>query len=149
MIPHAAITITLNGVNGTARVVESDGAGNYVATNLTAGTYSITVVAPGFETFKGKNIVLNVAEKHAFNVQLKAGSVTTTVTVEDNPVSVDTESSAQAGTISGVQVRELELSSRNFEQLVTLQPGVVNRAGRRSFSGRHGSVGQRRAHHGQ
>jgi hypothetical protein len=135
VIPHASITITLNGVNGTARVVESDGSGNYVAPNLTAGTYSITVVAQGFETFKGKNIVLDVAEKHAFNVQLKAGAVSTTVTVEDNPVSVDTESSAQAGTISGVQVRELELSSRNFEQLVTLQPGVVSGLGDESSAG--------------
>lgn len=129
MVPHAAITITLNGVNGTARLVESDGAGNFVATNLTAGTYSVMVVATGFETYKGKNIVLNVAEKHTINVQLKAGSVSATVEVEDNPVSVDTESSAQAGTISGVQVRELELSSRSFEQLVTLQPGVVNNLG--------------------
>lgn len=129
VIPHAAITITLNGTNGTARALESGGDGNYTATNLTAGTYSVTVVASGFETYKGKNIVLEVAQKHTVNVQLKAGAVTTTVTVEDNPVSVDTESSAQVGTISGVQVRELELSSRSFEQLVTLQPGVVNQLG--------------------
>src|SRR5271165_4838789 len=129
VIPHALIAIALNGVNGAARVVESDGSGNYTATNLNAGIYSITVTSAGFETFRGKNIVLNVAEKHAFNAQLKAGAVSTTVTVEDNPVSVDTESSAQAGTISGVQVRELELSSRSFEQLVTLQPGVVNALG--------------------
>jgi len=126
VIPNATLTIALNGVNGTARVVKSDGTGNYVATNLTAGTYAITVVATGFETFKGKNIVLNVAEKHAFNIQLKAGSVTTTVTVEDNPVSVDTETSGQAGTISGEQIRELEVASRSFAQLVTLQPGVIN-----------------------
>ena len=129
VIPNATVTITLNGVNGTARVVESDASGYYKATNLTAGTYSVKVVVGGFETFSGKNIVLDVAEKHSFNVQLKAGSVTTTVTVDDNPVSIDTESSAQAGTISGVQVRELELSSRSFEQLVTLQPGVVNGLG--------------------
>ena len=31
-----------------------------------------------------------------------------------------------AGTISGTQVRELQLNNRNFEQLVTLQPGVVS-----------------------
>jgi Carboxypeptidase regulatory-like domain/TonB-dependent Receptor Plug Domain len=129
VIPNAVITITQNGVNGTARVLESDGYGNYTAPNLPPGTYSVKVVASGFETYIGKNIVLNVAEKHAFNIQLKAGSVTTTVEVEDNPVSVDTESSAQASTISGQQVRELELSSRSFEQLVTLQPGVVNQLG--------------------
>ena len=129
VIPHAAIKITLNGVNGTARLVESDGSGNYVAPNLTNGSYSVTVVATGFETYQAKGIVLDVGKQHALNIQLKAGSVTTTVEVEDNPVSVDTVSSAQAGTISGVQVRELELSSRSFEQLVTLQPGVVNQLG--------------------
>jgi len=129
VIPHAIITITLNGVNGTSRVVETNESGYYTATNLTAGPYSVTAVAQGFETYKGKNIVLTVAEKHAVNIQLSAGAVSTTVTVEDNPVSIDTESSAQAGTISGVQVRELELSSRSFEQLVTLQPGVVNGLG--------------------
>jgi hypothetical protein len=139
VIPNATITIVLNGVNGIARVVQSDGNGNYVATNLTAGTYSITVAATGFETYKGKNIVLNVAEKHAVNVQLKTGSATTTVTVEDNPVSVDTESSAQSGTISGTQVRELELANRNFEQLVVLQPGVVNALGDNVVGG--GSTG--------
>ncbi|WP_263353177.1 TonB-dependent receptor [Acidicapsa acidisoli] len=139
VIPHALVTITLNGDNGIARQVESDGSGNYVATNLTAGTYSVTVAAPGFETYKGKDIVLDVAEKHAVNVQLKAGSAATTVTVEDNPVSVDTESSAQAGTISGTQVRELELANRNFEQLVVLQPGVVNALGDNVVGG--GSTG--------
>ena len=82
------------------------------------------MVAGGFETFKGRNIVLDVAEKHAFNVQLKAGAVSTTVTVEDNPVSVDTETSAQAGTISGTQVRELELVNRSFEQLVPCSPAL-------------------------
>ncbi len=135
VIPRVTITIARNGVNGTSRVVQSDGSGNYVATNLPAGTYSVTAVAGGFQTFKANQIVLNVAEKHTVNVELKAGSVDQTVVVEDNPVSVDTESSAQAGTISGVQVRELELSSRNFEQLVTLQPGVVNQLGDEASAG--------------
>jgi hypothetical protein len=109
--------------------MQSDGAGNYTATNLAAGTYSLTVTAAGFETYKATNIVMNVAEKHTLDVQLKAGAVSSTVTVDANPVSVDTEDSAEAGTISGSQVRELELSNRNFEQLVTLQPGVVNQLG--------------------
>jgi hypothetical protein len=135
VIPHAAITITLNGVNGTARVAVSDASGNFTATNLPAGTYSVTAAAPGFETYKGKNIVLDVAEKHGLNIELKAGSASTTVTVEDNPVSVDTETSGQAGTISGNQIKELEINSRNFVQLVTLQPGVVNMLGDEASTG--------------
>lgn len=129
VIPNAAVTITLNGVNASGRLVESNASGFYTATNLPAGTYSVKVVAQGFETYDGKNIVLDVAEKHTFNIQLKAGAVTTTVTVEDNPVSVDTETSGQAGTISSMQIQELEINSRNFEQLLTLQPGVVSQLG--------------------
>ena len=149
VIPNATVTITLNGVTGASRVVLSDGTGFYKATNLTNGTYTVSVVATGFETFNGKNVVLDVAEKHSLNVQMKTGSVSTTVTVEDNPVSIDTESSAQAGTISGEQVRELELSSRSFEQLVTLQPGVVNETRRRCFRGRNSACSQRSSHHGE
>ena len=129
VIPHASVAIALGGVNGSTRIVETDGSGNYVATNLTPGTYSITVTATGFETYKANNIVLDVAEKHAVNVEVKTGATSTTVVVEDNPVSVDTETGGQAGTITGVQIQELEISSRNFEQLITLQPGVVNQLG--------------------
>jgi hypothetical protein len=125
-IPHATISITLNGVSGTPRVVQSNDAGNYTATNLPAGTYTITVSDPNFATFSVHNVILSVAQKRTVSAQLKVGSQNQTVEVEDNPVAIDTSSSSQAGTISGTQVRELELVNRNFQQLVTLQPGVVN-----------------------
>jgi hypothetical protein len=128
VIPHASVTITLNG-GGESRVVESDGQGNFTATNLPAGTYTVNVAAPNFESYSEKDVVLNVAQKRAVNAQLKAGSTTQTVVVQDNPVAVDTDSSAQAGTIDGTQMRELELINRNFQTLVTLQPGVVNLLG--------------------
>jgi len=129
VIPHATITITLNGVSKASRVVQTNESGNYTATNLAAGTYTITVSDPSFENFSDRNVVLNVAQKRTVNAQLKVGGQSQTVTVEDNPVALDTESSSQAGTISGTQLRELELVNRNFQQLVTLQPGVVNLLG--------------------
>src|ERR1700691_428746 len=128
-IANATVTITLNGMTGWSRVVQSNESGNYTATNLPAGTYTVTTAAPHFEISSDHDVVLNVAQKRTVNVQLKIGSEQQTVTVEDNPVTVDTESSSQAGTISGTQVRELVLVNRNFQQLVTLQPGVVNLLG--------------------
>lgn len=129
VIPNATITITLNGVRGSSRVVQSNSTGNYTATSLSAGTYTITISNPGFEAYSDRNVVLNVAQKRTINAELKVGSQSQTVQVEDNPVAIDTSSSSQAGTISGTQVRELELVNRNFQQLVTLQPGVVNLLG--------------------
>ncbi|MBV9085395.1 MAG: TonB-dependent receptor plug domain-containing protein, partial [Acidobacteriaceae bacterium] len=58
--------------------------------------------------------------------QLQPGQVTENVTVNETTTPVQTSSAAQAGTITGTQVRELELNNRNFEQLVTLQPGVTS-----------------------
>jgi hypothetical protein len=140
VIPQATITIKLNGVGGQSRVVKSNGSGNYTATNLPAGNYTVTVAMPSFETFSDQNVVLNVAQTRTVNAQLHVGSESQTVTVEDNAVAVDTASSSQAGTISGTQLRELELVDRNFQQLVTLQPGVVNLLGDRPGFGGINSV---------
>ena len=129
VIPHATVTITLNGVSGASRVLETDDQGNFTAANLPAGTYTVQVKAPHFEIYSDQNVVLNVAQKRAVNATLKPGAENETVEVQDNPVAIETDSSAQAGTISGTQLRELELINRNFQQLVTLQPGVVNLLG--------------------
>lgn len=129
VIPHARVTITLNEEGGESRVVETDGSGNFTATNLPAGSYTVTIGATGFATYSDKNVVLYVAQKRTVSAQLKPGSETQTVTVTENPVAIETDSGAQEGTITGQQVRELELINRNFQQLVTLQPGVVNLLG--------------------
>ena len=128
-IPNAAITITLNGSNGVARTVQTNNAGEYIATNLPPGTYTIVIAASSFDKFSAQDVVLNVAQKRTVNAQLKVGSEGQTVTVEANSVALETESGGQAGTISGTQVRELELNNRNFQSLVALQPGVVNLLG--------------------
>ncbi|HEX3985231.1 MAG TPA: carboxypeptidase regulatory-like domain-containing protein [Acidobacteriaceae bacterium] len=129
VIPNATITLSENAVGTQARVVQTDANGSYTATNLPAGTYTITIAAPGFSTVKQQDVILNVAQQRAVNVQLKPGSATQTVIVKENPVAIDTTSSSESGTINGTQVRELELINRNFQQLVTLQPGVVNNLG--------------------
>jgi hypothetical protein len=125
VVPNATLTVTQTTTNAV-RTVQSDALGNYVVTSLPAGTYTVSVSSSGFETYRANNVVLNVAEKRGLNIQLKTGTASTTVTVEAAAVAVDTESSAQAGTITGVQIRELELAGRNFQQLVVLQPGVVS-----------------------
>lgn len=134
VIPNATITVTQTTTNAV-RAVQTDGTGSYAVTSLPAGTYNVSVSSQGFETYVAKNVVLNVADKRGLNIQLKTGSTSTTVTVEAAAVSVNTESSAQAGTITGQQIRELELAGRNFQQLVTLQPGVVSQMGDETGAG--------------
>jgi hypothetical protein len=126
VIPNAAVTISQNGVNGAPRTIQTNSFGSYTITNLSAGTYTISVTAAGFQTYTAQDVTLFVAQTRSVNAKLKPGSTSQTVTVSQNAVSLDTTTSALAGTISGTQVRELQLNNRNFEQLVTLQPGVVS-----------------------
>ena len=126
VIPNATVTISQNGVNGAPRTIRTNASGSYTATNLPAGTYTISVTASGFQTYAAQNVTLFVAQTRTVNATLKPGSTSQTVTVSQVAVSLDTTTSALAGTISGTQVRELQLNNRNFEQLVTLQPGVVS-----------------------
>jgi hypothetical protein len=117
-ISDATVTIVQNGVNGASRTLQTDAHGSYTATNLAAGNYTVTVAAPGFQTYTAQNVILNVAQTRSVDVPLKVGGASQTVTVQQSAVNIDTETSALAGTISGTQVRELQLNNRNFEQLL-------------------------------
>lgn len=129
VLVDATVTISSVTTKGLLRTVKTDANGSYTVTNLPPATYTISVSSPGFKSFTAQDVTLFVAQKRTVNAQLQLGALDQTVTVQADAVAIETSSSAQAGTISGTQVRELELSNRNFEQLVTLQPGVVNGLG--------------------
>lgn len=126
VIPGATVTVHNNDTNLDVRTVTTDASGNYVATNLQAGNYTVTVKQAGFQTYVAQNVVLQVAQKREVDAALKTGQVTETVTVQETATPIQTSTAAESGTITGTQVRNLELNNRNFEQLVLLQPGVTN-----------------------
>ena len=109
-------------------VTNSDGA--YVVAGLPGGTYDISVTAKGFQKYTAHGVVLDVAQKIRVDVQLTVGSVSEEVVVTGESVAqVETQSSEISTTITGKQINQLELNGRNFTQLVTLTPGVVNQTG--------------------
>ena len=126
LVSGASVTVHNDATDTDVRTVTTESNGSFTVTNLPAGTYSVIVKLAGFRTFNASNVVLNVAQKRSLPVQLQTGQVSETVNVTESAAAVQTASAAQAGTISGTQVRELELNNRNFQQLVTLQPGVVS-----------------------
>jgi hypothetical protein len=110
-----------------ARTTTTNGDGAYVVAGLPGGKYNLTVTMKGFQKYEAKDVVLNVAQKIRVDIQLVVGAVTEEVVVTgENVAQVETESAALSDTISGKQVSQLELNGRNFTQLVTLTPGVVN-----------------------
>lgn len=141
VVPGAKVTITDTERNHVARAISSDAAGGYSAPLLPIGTYSVAVEAKGFKTTTRVGVVLNVNDKATVNLSLQIGDVTGQVTVEEAPVSVELQTAAQSNLISGTQIRELQLSTRNYAQLVGIAPGVSSTNTDQLFTGHYAPAG--------
>lgn len=133
-ISGASVTILNTDRNQVARQVTTNNSGNYTATTLPLGGYRVTISASGFGDQVINGIVLHVNDALTIDARLHAGAVQQVVVTADS-LAINTENATQAGLINGTQVRELVLSSRNYEQLVGLQPGVAYTGGDQIYIG--------------
>lgn len=124
-VPDAAVTITSMNTQA-ARTVNSDPNGNYIATNLPIGLYSITVTKTGFQTAKQSDVSISADAKVTSNFTLTVGQTSETVEVQGGAVeTLNTTSGELARVIDSKQVDNLALNGRNYTQLLTLIPGAV------------------------
>jgi hypothetical protein len=126
VVSGASVTFHNDDMNSDLMTVKTDSSGVYTGRELPLGTYTVTVQAPGFKKFVASNVILHVGEHHTLDIRLEVGQVAQEVTVTASTVPVETSSAAQDATITGNQIRELQLNNRNFEQLLTLEPGVAS-----------------------
>jgi hypothetical protein len=115
------ITDTERGVSQTLTTNES---GEYVAPSLRPGLYLITVESPGFKKSERPSIRLEVAQDLRIDFQLKTGTASEVVTVLDEAPLVDTNNDVLGGTFTNKAINDLPLNGRDFQNLVTLRPGV-------------------------
>src|SRR6185295_6126648 len=73
-----------------------------------------------------KDVKIDVGGRRSVDVELEAGNISETVTVEADQISVNLSTPTVGTTINGQQVREIPINNRNFVQLVALAPGVSN-----------------------
>jgi hypothetical protein len=109
---------------GIVRTVTTDSAGLYSAPNLIPGNYEVSVTAAGFSKAVESNLTLSVGQQQTFNVSMKVGESTQTVTVQESAPSVELTSATLSAQVNSTTVRELPLNGRDWTQLATLQPGV-------------------------
>ena len=108
-----------------SRRVMTNGAGIFVLPELPAGRYRFNIGAPGFSSDMDSSIVLNVGEQRTRNVQLRPGAEATTVTVQSNPLTVETQSATISAVTEQQAIEQLPLNGRDLTQLAILSPGVV------------------------
>ncbi|HUA01293.1 MAG TPA: carboxypeptidase regulatory-like domain-containing protein [Candidatus Aquilonibacter sp.] len=113
-----------NEATGIAQSTVSDAQGRYTIALLPIGTYDVDASRSGFQTVNHTGVVLTVGATVVVDFSLPVGPVSETLTVEGNVSQVETQTSAVGTLISSSQMRDLPLNGRNFEQLITLAPGV-------------------------
>ena len=120
---------------GIVQSTTTDAQGRYNVPELTIGTYEVQASSSGFTTVVQSGINLTVGAHPLVDIALKVGQTQQTVTVEGQVAQVETSSTALSTLVEPTQMREMPLNGRNFEQLLTLAPGVVQQNGGQTFFG--------------
>jgi Carboxypeptidase regulatory-like domain/TonB-dependent Receptor Plug Domain len=128
VVPGAKITVTNTATDVTRNLV-SNSAGDYVASNLEAGTYAVSAEASGFKKAENKSVIVQVSRDARVDLQLQPGGVGETVEVTSEATLIDTTDSTLNGVLENKAINELPLQGRDFQNLLPLHPGVQRTPG--------------------
>src|ERR1039458_4203223 len=120
----AQITAT-NQATGAKVTVKSQSGGTYTVPLLLPGLYTVEVSKDGFKGLVAKDVRVNVTETAGLNIKLELGSVTQTIVVQGEATPLQTESSTEGTTTAGQTINDLPLASRNYTQIIGLNPNVA------------------------
>src|SRR5438094_4174001 len=128
VLPGAPISI-IDKDRGLARSLTTDEAGQYNAPTLIPGTYTVRVEFPGFKTLDRQNVVVEVGKEILVDLTIEPGQQSETVTVNEAIPLVDTTGATLGGTLPNVDIVDMPLNGRNYQNLLNLRPGVVVQPG--------------------
>jgi hypothetical protein len=125
IIPDAKVTVT-----GAAdhRVVTTDAAGRFTASDLTPGMYTVQVEKAGFQSQTAKNLEVVINKTQSVDFSLATGNVAETVEVNATTVSIDTSSTAVSDNLTAQFYQQVPIA-RNVGSLFYVAPGVVDGGG--------------------
>jgi hypothetical protein len=122
-----ANVILSNQGTGGQRTGVTNAKGIFRFSELSPGTYSITVKMKGFKGYNLEKIVLVSSETRDLgNTQLEVGSATEQVTVNADITPVQTASSEKASTIDPNEMEHQAVRGRDMVAYMDLIPGLVD-----------------------
>ncbi len=127
-IAGATVTIT-DTQRGVSRTLTTDDAGQYSAPNLTPGMYTVRAEFTGFQAIERPNIGLEVGKEIRVDLTLQPGQVSQTITITEQLPMIETTNATMGGTLNNAAINDLPLNGRNFQNLMSLRPGVTSYPG--------------------
>src|SRR5580658_10314274 len=120
----AGATVTATDVaTNIAHSMAATGDGQFSFQDLPPGTYSVKVVASGFQTTTISNVAVTAGNVYTVAAQLVVGQQATAVEVAAAAVVIDSTTSTQTDTLASTTVQDLPLNGRDFTQMIAASPG--------------------------
>jgi hypothetical protein len=142
VIAGASITV-VNVGTGARRQSTTTETGSFTIPLLPPSNYKLRVEQTGFAPVEVPDLILNVGDNKALQIQLKAGDVNAQVTI-DSDAEISRTDAAVATVIDRRFVANMPLNGRSLQSLIALTPGVVfTKAGPNNSSGQFSVSGQR------
>jgi hypothetical protein len=111
---------------GARRSTVTDARGEYDVLSLPVGEYRVTAGKAGFAEEARTGIHLAVDQAATVNLHLRVGSVRQRVTVDADAPPLSLTTGDVSGLVGEHAVKQLPLNGRSYDELMTLDPGVVN-----------------------
>ena len=128
-------------IDGTTQGASTNLDGEYVIIGVRPDTYTLVVTYIGYQSQRVENVRVRIDLTTTVDAALEEeGFAGEEVTVQANRELFQKDVTATTATVSGEEIRELPVE--NFDQVVSLQAGVVTSGGQAHFrGGRAGEVG--------
>jgi len=131
LIPNCNVVVT-NAATLQQIAVVTDDHGHWAVPSLPGGTYSVTVVTPGFKKASIADVKMDAGIPATVSITLEVGAVTDTIDVTGGAEVLQTSSATVTTNLIAEQVKDLPIPSRNATDLLMTQPGSQTPAGPRN-----------------
>jgi len=122
VLPGATVVATNLATNLESRQVTTE-TGAYQIVNLIPGRYQVDVELTGFKKVS-QVVTLEVGQRARLDVELAIGSLAETITVSETVQMINANDATLGTVVPQVQVANLPLAIRNWDDLLALVPGV-------------------------
>src|SRR6266852_4048686 len=124
IVANAKVTVS-DVERGIHLTTTTNDSGQYVASPLRVGRYTVTVEHPGFKKAVSVPVNLDVQQRIAVDISLQVGQISESVEVSGAAPLLETETSELGQVVDNKRMANLPLNGRNFAQLALLTAGTA------------------------
>lgn len=114
VVRNATVTVEDAARGLTRTSTASTGEGQYVFLSLPAGTYTVTVEAPGFGKTVNRDVRLLIGHIEDLPISLSVAAANETVEVSSEAALVETQQTSSSTTIDQTRIENLPINGRNY-----------------------------------